>query len=91
VSWVGKACRRGIAWLWNRIWPPRLAVPLDALAGEEAQLLTTGPGARIVTQLRIRRETPPGIARLAAILDEWIRESAISSDGGLAGRPAGGG
>jgi hypothetical protein len=91
MTWLRSACRRCVEWVWSWFGPPRLVVPFDALAPEDPQTVTTRPGARIAVELRIRRETPPGIARLAAILSETARESAIPSRSGLARRPAGSG
>lgn len=91
VAWLRSAYRRGLAWVWDQFWPARLVVPYDAIASEEPQIVSTSPGARIAACLRIRRETPTGVARVAVILSECIRESTISSNGGLAGQPARGG
>jgi hypothetical protein len=91
MAWLQSAYRRGLAWVWDQLWPARLVVPYDAIASEEPQIIRTSPGARIAACLRIRRETPMGIGRLAVILSECIRESPISTSGGLAGQPARGG
>ena len=91
MTWLSSAYRRCVEWVWKWFGPPRLVVPFDALAPEDPQTVTTRPGARIVVEMRIRRDTPPGIARLAAILSESARESAIPSGSGLARRPAGSG
>ncbi|HTT13035.1 MAG TPA: hypothetical protein VMG60_19365 [Burkholderiaceae bacterium] len=89
MSWLGGAYRRCIEWVWKWLRPAGLILRRDELTSATAQRLSTGPNARVETTLWIRQETPPGIARLAAILSAYARDPSLSPRSGLAGRPAG--
>jgi hypothetical protein len=88
LKWLRRAYRHCIEWVWSRFWPPGLILRSGKVEPATSWMVSTGPNARIETTMWIRQETPPGIARLAAILSECARDTSISSGGGLAGRPA---
>jgi len=58
-----------VKWAWSWLAPAHLVVPCGPFVSEDPQVVTTPPGAHIAVEIRVRRETPPGIARLAQILD----------------------
>jgi hypothetical protein len=76
VQWLSSAYRRCLKWVCSWLKPPRIVVPIEAIASEDPQIVATCPDARVYVQMEIRRDTPPGIARLAAILSECASENA---------------
>lgn len=75
MKWLSSAYRRCLKWVCRGYRSPRLVVPIEAIMSEEPQIVTTCPDERVGVQMHIRRDTPPGIARLAAILSECGRET----------------
>jgi len=73
VNRLSASCRRFVGWVWSWFAPARVVVPCGPFVSEDPQIVTTRPGACIAVEVRTRRETPHGIARLAQILDRECR------------------
>lgn len=80
--------RRCVAWIQSWFFPPVLILQPGPLGSGELHTVQTEPGVRIHMSLRYRQEAPPGIMKLAAILNEYIHERPIQPGGRLAGHSA---
>lgn len=87
MGWLQRRFRRCVEWVRGWLRPPELVLSGAAPTGEAGIALSTPPGSRLDTRLAIRQETPPGIARLAALLAE-CSDTDFRPEGRLAGPAA---
>jgi hypothetical protein len=87
MGWLQRKVRRCVEWVRGWLRPPELVLAGAAPTGDAALVLCTPPASRVDTCLAIRQETPPGIARLAALLAE-CSDIDFRAEGGLAGPAA---
>ena len=88
MKWLASAYRRCLEWVRDRLWPPTLVLRREKIRSPSGEVVRTCPAERVETTMRIKTETPPGIARLAAILSECAHDPVVSTRGGLAGNAA---
>jgi hypothetical protein len=81
MKWLHARYRRCVDLLLGWFGSVELLVRPGNLANSAVEIASCDPVPRIATRMRIRQETPPGIAKLATILGECAGESEIPAVG----------
>ncbi len=84
MGWLRCTYRRCCEWVRSLFDPPSLTLHIGTRGIPEPEIFSTCAGARVSTVMRIRQETPAGIARLAEILAECMDDAPVPSGGRLA-------
>ena len=81
MKWLRARYRGCVDWCLGWFAAVELLVRPGNVASTAVEIASCDPASRITTRMRIRHETPPGIARVATILSECAGESEISAVG----------
>lgn len=77
TNWLRATYLRCCEWVRALLGPSRLILHLGTGEIGESEYLGTCASARMTTLMRIRQETPIGIARLARILAERAHDTSV--------------